>query len=115
MEGITAVPHPATRKTYAELFLLHHPSGYVAAERRVEGPLPLPPLKQVLPAGREPALDVVARLFELARRHPGEFPESGDALETWLRKLLNAEYDAEPRFPSGRRRSPPRRPRGEGA
>ncbi|HWK89245.1 MAG TPA: hypothetical protein VNP72_04595 [Longimicrobium sp.] len=104
VEGITRMPHPATRETYAELYLRHHPAGY-AAERKVEGPVPLPPLKQVLPQGREAAQAVVEGVFALARRHPDELPEGTDNLEKWLRKLLKAEYDAEPKYP-GRRRSP---------
>ncbi|HEU0012212.1 MAG TPA: hypothetical protein VFQ45_00940 [Longimicrobium sp.] len=109
VEGITVMPHPATRKIYAELYLLHHPAGYVAAERKVEGAAPLPPLKQVLPPGREPALGVIERLCELARRHPDELPAETDALERHWRRQVNAEYDAEAKYPVPRRRGPPKK------
>ena len=95
-------PFLSTRKRMAELYLEHHPAGH-AAERRPDGTRRVhPPLKRVLPRGEAAARADLRALFELARRFPGEVPESAGALEEWLETQLAAEYAVEPR---------PRRPR----
>lgn len=57
----------------------------------------LPLLREILPPGRENAQAVIDRLRGAVERNAWEFPDGGKAgLEAteWLRKLLNAEYDA---------------------
>ena len=100
--GETLQPHPRQLKLYGTKFLELHPSGYVR-EKRVDGQArALEQLKMVLPPGRENAREVVDRVFELAARSPGEVPEDVEKLRQWILKVLNAEYDAEARYPKGR-------------
>ena len=110
--GRTRQPHPRQRELYGAKFLELHPSGYVR-EKRVDGqPRALRQLKMVLPPDPEQAAAVVERIFELAGRHPDEVPEQAEAVRAWLRRLLNAEFDAEARYRHGRR-PPGGAPRGE--
>jgi hypothetical protein len=102
--GITQQPQPRQLQLYRDKFLELHPSGYVR-EKRVDGKAhALEQLKMVLPPGRENAQQVVDQLRQLAARHADELPEGAERALEWMRKLLNAEYDAEARLP-------PRRPR----
>lgn len=97
--GRTAQPHPRQRELYGAKFLELHPSGYVR-EERVDGKArALQPLKMVLPPDRERAGEVLERIFELAARHRDELPDQADAVHAWMRTLLNAEYEAEARYP----------------
>ena len=113
--GETQQPHPRQRQMYGARFLELHPSGYVR-EKRVDGrPVALDQLKLLLPPERERANEVLERIFALDERDPGQVPEEAAAVLAWMRKLLNAEFDAEVRF--GRRRGgapePPADPDGE--
>jgi len=102
-EGKTRQPHPRQVELYGTKFLELHPSGYVR-EKRVDGvPQALEQLKMVLPPGRENAEQVIEKLRELADRHAAELPDEAVPALEWMRKLLNAEYDAEGRY------RPPRR------
>jgi hypothetical protein len=85
-------------------FLELHPSGYVQ-EKPVDGRArALPQLKNLLPAERDKAQEIVDLVFELAARHPDELPDQAKDIRAWLGKLLNAEFDAEAGQPPRRRR-----------
>jgi hypothetical protein len=103
--GVTRRPQPPQLQLYRAKFLELHPSGYVQ-EERVDGPNALEQLKMVLPPGRENAQRVLDQLFEAAARNGEELAPEAEKVQAWMRKLLNAEYDAEGRMP------PPRPPRG---
>ncbi|HEU4884381.1 MAG TPA: hypothetical protein VFT45_19145 [Longimicrobium sp.] len=101
--GLTAQPHPRQRERMGEEFLALHPSGYVR-ETTVDGrPRALAPLKMLLPPDREEAEEVLDRIFALAERHPDELPEQAAAVRAWMRRVLNAEFDADTRYPPGQR------------
>lgn len=101
--GLTAQPHPRQRELMGAEFLEVHPSGYVR-ETMVEGrPRALGPLKLLLPPDREEAAAVLDRIFALAERHPDELPEQAAAVHAWMRRVLNAEFDAVTRYPPGQR------------
>jgi hypothetical protein len=101
--GRTAQPHPRQRELMGAEFLEVHPSGYVR-ETMVDGrPRALGPLKLLLPPDREEALEVLDRVFALAERHPDELPEQAAAVRAWMRRVLNAEFDADTRYPPGQR------------
>jgi hypothetical protein len=100
--GMTRQPHPRQLQLFGTKFLELHPSGYVR-EKPVDGHARgLEQLKMVLPPGRENAQEVVERVFELAARSGDEVPENVEKLREWILKVLNAEYDAEARFTTGR-------------
>jgi hypothetical protein len=100
--GATLEPHPRQRRLYGTRFLELHPSGYVR-EKRVDGkPVALKQLKMLLPRDRERAQEVLDRIFAGADEPPEEAPR----VREWLRKLLDAEFDAEVRYPAGRRKRP---------
>lgn len=103
MLGHTEQPHPRQRETYGAAYLELHPAGYVDQTRPGDAARPLPQLKRMLPPERAQAMEVLDRLFSLARRHPDEVPEQADAVHAWLRSVLAAEFDAETRYPRGRR------------
>ena len=112
--GRTAEPHPRQRRLYGTKFLEQRPSGYVR-EKRVDGrPVALSQLKMLLPADRERAQEVLDRIFALDRRGADELPEEAEKVREWMRRLLNAEFDAEVRFPQGRRRRLPEQGGGDG-
>lgn len=101
--GRTAQPHPRQRELMGAEFLAVHPSGY-AREAMVEGrPRALGPLKLLLPPDRDEAVEVLDRIFALAERHPDEFPEQAAAVRAWMHRVLNAEFDADTRYPPGQR------------
>jgi hypothetical protein len=101
--GLTVNPHPRQRELMGAEFLAAHPSGYVR-ETTVDGkPRPLGPLKLLLPPDREEAAEVLDRIFALAERHPGELPEQAAAVRAWMHRVLSAEFDADTRYPPGRR------------
>lgn len=100
--GRTVQPHPRQRELMGAEFLEAHPSGYVR-ETMVDGkPRALGPLKLLLPPDREEALEVLDRVFALAERHPDELPAAA-AVHAWMRRVLNAEFDADTRYPPGQR------------
>jgi hypothetical protein len=100
--GETDRPHARQLELYGTRFLELHPSGYVR-EKRVDGQArALEQLKMVLPPGRENAQQIVDRVFELAARSPDEVPEDMEKLRDWITRVLNAEYEAEARYPRGR-------------
>lgn len=102
--GRTEEPHPRQRRLYGTKFLELHPSGYVR-EKRVDGkPVALKQLKMLLPNDRERAQEVLDRIFALESRDRDELPEEAEKVREWMRKLLNAEFDAEVGFPQARRR-----------
>jgi hypothetical protein len=103
--GNTVQPHPRQREKYGAFFLELHPGGYVEETRTDGRARPLPQLKRLLPPERGEAAEVLDRIFELAGRHPQELPEQADAVRSWLRTLLAAEFDAELRYTRGRRPS----------
>ena len=103
--GTTGQPHPRQREMYGAFFLELHPGGYVEETRTDDRARPLPQLKRLLPPRREEAAEVLARIFDLAARHPDELPEQADAVRAWLQRLLAAEFDAELRYTAGRRPS----------
>ena len=89
---------PASCELYGTKFLELHPSGYMQ-EKRVEGrPVALQQLKTLLPRDRERANEVLERIFALDERDPAQVPEEAEKLLDWVRKLLNAEHDAEVRY-----------------
>lgn len=101
--GRTAQPHPRQRELMGAEFLQVHPSGYVR-EKTVDGrPRPLGPLKLLLPPDRDEALEVLDRIFDLAERHPDELPGQAAAVRAWMRRVLDAEFDADMRYPPGQR------------
>lgn len=101
--GRTAQPHPRQRELMGAEFLEVHPSGYVR-ETMVDGkPRALGPLKLLLPPDRDEALEVLDRVFALAERHRDELPEQAAAVRAWMRRVLNAEFDADTRYPPGQR------------
>jgi hypothetical protein len=101
--GLTAQPHPRQRELMGAEFLAIHPSGYVR-EATVDGrPRPLGPLKLLLPPDRDQALEALDRIFALAERHPEELPEQAEAVRAWMRRVLDAEFDADMRYPPGQR------------
>lgn len=101
--GQTVHPHPRQRELMGADFLNVHPSGYVR-EATVQGrPRALGPLKLLLPPDRQQAADVLDRIFALAERHPEELPEQAAAVRAWMRRVLEAEFDADTRYPPGRR------------
>lgn len=104
--GITAHPQPRQLQLYREKFQELHPSGYVR-EKQVDGKAhALPQLKMVLPPGRENAQRVVEQIQDLVARHADELEaEAPEALQ-WMRKVLNAEYEAEGRLPPRKPRRP---------
>lgn len=105
--GQTAEPHPRQRRLYGTRFLELHPSGYVR-EKRVDGrPVALQQLKMLLPNDRERAQEVLDRIFALDERGADGLPEEAEKVREWMRKLLNAEFDAEVRFGKGRRKARP--------
>jgi hypothetical protein len=105
-EGITQDPHKRQLQLYGSKFLELHPSGYVQ-EKPVDGRArALPQLKNLLPADRAKAQEIVDRLFELAARHPDELPDEARDIRAWLGKLLNAEFDAEAGQPARKRQKP---------
>ncbi len=93
--GTTERPHPRQRELYGARFLEHHPAGYVATAPGA-GSGPLRPLKMLLPPDRDAASEVLERIFRLASGQP-EAPPQTAAVGAWMRRLLEAEYDAEPR------------------
>ncbi|HLM67869.1 MAG TPA: hypothetical protein VK358_10090 [Longimicrobium sp.] len=100
--GMTKQPHARQLTLYGTKFLELHPGGYVR-EKPVDGHArALEQLKMVLPPGRENAQEVVDRVFELAARSPDEVPAEVEKLRDWILKVLNAEYDAEARYPKPR-------------
>ena len=70
-------------------------------------PRALGPLKLLLPPDREEAAEVLDRIFALAERHPHELPEQAAAVRAWMRRVLNAEFDADTALPA---RPAPARP-----
>jgi hypothetical protein len=105
--GLTEQPHPRQLALYSSKFLELHPSGYVR-EKRVDGkPVALPQLKLLLPADRERAQEVLDRIFALEERGADGVPEEAEKVREWMRKLLNAEFDAEVRFRGKRRTRKP--------
>jgi hypothetical protein len=101
--GRTAQPHPRQRELMGVEFLEVHPSGYVQ-ETMVDGrPRALGPLKLLLPPDRDEALEVLDRVFALAERPPDELREQAAAVHAWMRRVLNAEFDADTRYPPGQR------------
>lgn len=101
--GRTVQPHMRQRELIAAEFLEMHPAGYVQEEAFQPRPRPLPPLKRLLAPERAEALEALDRIFALAERHPGELPEQAAAVHAWMRRVLEAEFDAEMRYPPGRR------------
>jgi hypothetical protein len=91
--GRTARPHPRQRELYGARFLEHHPAGYLA-EPPPERGAPLRQLRMLLPPGRGRAAAVLERIFALAAAQPGAPPQTG-AVGAWMRRLLEAEYDAD--------------------
>ncbi|WP_420126985.1 hypothetical protein [Longimicrobium sp.] len=101
--GRTVQPHPRQRELMGAEFLQVHPSGYVR-EATVDGrPRALGPLKMLLPPEREQAEEVLDRIFALAERHPDELPGQAAAVRAWMRRVLEAEFDADMRYPPGQR------------
>jgi hypothetical protein len=107
--GRTAQPHPRQRELMGAEFLALHPGGYVRETTVDERPRALKPLKMLLPADHEEAAGVLDRIFELAERHPDELPGQASAVRAWMRRLLDAEFEGEARYPPGQR---PRGPSG---
>ena len=102
--GRTVEPHPRQRRLYGTRFLEQRPSGYVR-EKRVHGkPVALSQLKMLLPSDRERAQEVLDRIFALESRDPEQLPDEAEKVREWMRKLLNAEFDAEVGFPQARRK-----------
>lgn len=101
--GRTAQPHPRQRERMGAEFLEVHPSGYVRETTVDERPRALGPLKLLLPPDREQAEEVLDRIFALAERHPDELPGQAAAVRAWMRRVLNAEFDADARYPPGQR------------
>lgn len=100
--GRTTRPHPRQREIYGARFMEHHPAGYLA-EPPPERGAPLRQLRMLLPPGRGGAAAVLERIFALAAAQPDAPPQTA-AVGAWMRRLLEAEYDAEGpalRRPSG--------------
>jgi hypothetical protein len=93
--GRTLRPHPRQREIYGARFLEHHPAGYLP-ERPDAGAAPLRPLKLLLPASREEALEVLERIFARAAAQP-DAPRETRAVGAWMRRVLEAEHAAEER------------------
>ncbi|HEX6371959.1 MAG TPA: hypothetical protein VF006_23750 [Longimicrobium sp.] len=107
--GRTVHPHPRQRELMGAEFLQVHPSGYVR-ETTVDGKArALGPLKLLLSPDRDEAAEALDRIFALAGRHPDELPEQAAAVHAWMRRVLDAEFDADTRYPPGQR---PRGPSG---
>lgn len=101
--GRTVQPHPRQRELMGAEFLQVHPGGYVR-QATVDGrPRALAPLKMLLPPEREQAEEVLDRIFALAERHPEELPGQAAAVRAWMRRVLEAEFDADLRYPPGHR------------
>lgn len=107
--GLTTQPHPRQRELMGAEFLRVHPGGYVRGDTVDGRPRALGPLKMLLPPEREQAEEVLDRIFALAERHPDELPEQAAAVRAWMRRVLEAEFDADVRYPAGQR---PRGPSG---
>lgn len=90
--GATERPHLRQRAVYGARFLAHHPAGYVA--ERPLGRVPLRPLKMLLPPARDAALEVLDRIFALAAAAEDAPPQT-PAVGAWVRRVLEAEYEAE--------------------
>lgn len=101
--GRTVQPHPRQRELMGADFLAVHPSGYVREATVDERPRALGPLKLLLPPDREQAAEVLDRIFALAERHPDELPGQAAAVRAWMRRVLDAEFDADTRYPPGQR------------
>ena len=101
--GRTAQPHPRQAERMGAEFLAVHPSGYVLEAMVDERPRALGPLKLLLPPDRDEAEEVLDRIFALAERHRDELPEQAAAVRAWLGRVLNAEFDADTRYPPGQR------------
>jgi hypothetical protein len=85
-------PNHSTRQTLGELFLKLHPGGTMwktskdgAWQLRVQ-------LVELLPPGEQIARDELARIFELAKRFPGEVPASVDQVREWMDLQVQGEY-----------------------
>jgi hypothetical protein len=102
VENKTAMPHKRSRRRYGEIFLEFHPAGYVLERRSKEEPAAMRPLKAVLPSGEARAEAVIEKLYELAKRHPDEYPEEAEQMKRWLKTLLKAEYSVERRYRGGK-------------
>lgn len=69
-------------------------------------------LIELLPAGEETARAELAKIFELAKRHPDEVPASVDQVHEWVDLQVRGEYNAERSLDAiGRRK---RAPKGQG-
>lgn len=101
--GRTAQPHPRQCELMGAEFMAVHPSGYVREAMMDGKPRALGPLKLLLPPDRDEALEVLDRVFALAERHRGELPEQAAGVRAWMRRVLNAEFDADTRYPPGQR------------
>lgn len=107
--GRTALPQLRQRELMGAEFLEVHPAGYVREAAEDGTARALSPLKRLLPPDREQAAEVLERIFALAERHPDELPGQAAAVRAWLLRVLHAEFDADTRYPPGRR---PRGPSG---
>lgn len=107
--GRTVQPHLRQRELMGAEFLEVHPAGYVRETAEDGSSHALPPLKRLLPPDRDEAAEVLDRIFTLAEEHPDELPGQTAAVRAWLLRVLHAEFDADTRYPPGRR---PRGPSG---
>jgi hypothetical protein len=103
--GRTADPHPRQLRLYGTKFLELHPSGYVREKRLEGGSKALQQLKMLLPNDRERAQEVLDRIFALEERGGAGLPEEAERVREWMRKLLDAEFDAEVQFRRSRKKA----------
>jgi hypothetical protein len=100
----------STERKFQELFRMHNPGGVSAFVKEHTAAPALPQFRDVLPDGLEAATAELRKIFELARRHPGELPPSAARVEAALLRHLHAEYEvAVATYPHVRQRAPKRR------
>lgn len=86
------VPHFATRRLFAQLYLEMNAEGVVAEQDDTRRWKARRRLIQLLAEGEGPARAELAKIFELAKRFPEEVPLSVDAVEEWMDLQVRGEY-----------------------
>jgi hypothetical protein len=89
------VPNFATRRRFALLYLEMNAEGVVAEKDDTRRWKARRRLTQLLAEGEGPARAELAKIFELAKRFPGEVPPSVEAVEEWMDLQVRGEYWAE--------------------
>jgi len=85
-------PNRSTRQTLGEMFLKLYPGGTMWKNSQ-DGKWQLRvQLIELLSPGEEAARTELAKIFELAKRFPGEAPASVDAVHEWLDLQVQGEY-----------------------